>query len=392
LVNSATAILLHVGTIAVLRVLVLHNRYRLLGGEERAVSEQVAVLRARGHEVALLERSSSDVSRPTAARGIVLGGIDAASVGAAVRRMRADVVHAHNVHPLFGWRALAAAQEAGARTVLHLHNYRLVCAISVAYRDGDRCYSCCGRNTLPGLRHRCRGSLPEAMSYVIGLSVQQPRLLRHADRLVPVSRALADRLVTLGIPGERMTVLPNFVRSDAIASRSRADAGVHALAAGRIVHEKGFDTAIAAARAAGVPLVVAGEGPDLERLRGLAAGSANVRLTGLLSYEELARVRAQAAVLLVPSRWDEPAPYVALDALAAGVPVLASDRGGLPELVGDEATLPALDVSAWTAALSGLWGDRELRARRGEQAIARVRERFGEDAWYDALMEIYAGR
>ena len=64
------------------------------------------------------------------------GGIGSQEVADAVRRMRADVVHAHNVHPMFGWRALAAAREAGARTVLHLHNFRLSCAVGIAYRRG----------------------------------------------------------------------------------------------------------------------------------------------------------------------------------------------------------------------------------------------------------------
>jgi glycosyltransferase involved in cell wall biosynthesis len=234
--------------------------------------------------------------------------------------------------------------------------------------------------------------VPEALSYSIGLSRQQRPLLASADRLVAVSGALADKLIELGIPGERMTVLPNFVCSAALADGSNAASGEHALVAGRIVHEKGFDTAIEAAGAAGVPLVVAGEGPDLERLRALAAGTRGVVFTGLLSGEDLQRVRARAAVVLVPSRWDEPAPYVALDALAAGVPVLASDRGGLPELVGEDNVLPAGDTGAWARALGELWRAPTERVARGEAGIERVRERFGEDRFYEALMEVYKGR
>ena len=59
-------------------------------------------------------------------------------------------MHAHNVHPAFGWRALAAAREAGARVVLHLHNYRLVCAVGTCFTHGEDCTRCHGRNTLPG--------------------------------------------------------------------------------------------------------------------------------------------------------------------------------------------------------------------------------------------------
>ncbi len=373
-----------------MRVLLLHNRYRLEGGEERAVAEIARLLAVAGHDVELLERSSSAGGRTDAARGLLAGGIGPEEVERAAKRFRADVVHAHNVHPLLGWRSLEAASSAGARVVLHLHNFRLYCAIAIAYRDRAPCFRCHGRNTLPGLMLRCRGSVGEAAIYALGLSAQQPRLIEYADSLLTVSESTAARLKQLGLPGGRLSVLHNFVPADRIALDSSAADGAFALASGRLVEEKGFDTAIAAARAAGVPLVIAGRGPDEARLRGLADGT--VSFSGMLSQEALSDLRGRAAVVLAPSRWEEPCPYGALDALAAGVPVLASDRGGLPELVGQDAVLPADDQAAWTDALSSIWRDQALRLARGRQGLARARERFGEQRYLARLLEIYEGR
>lgn len=371
-----------------MRVLLLHNRYRAAGGEERVVDELEALLSSRGHAVARLERDSEATGRAQAAYGLVHGGLAPGDVAKAVRLHRADVVHAHNVHPLLGWRALAAARAAGARTVLHLHNYRFACAIGVAFRDGEPCYRCHGRDTLPGVRHRCRGSLPEAVVYAAGLSRQQPQLLAHADALVSVSAALAERLGTMGIPRERIVVLPNAVQR--IADASRAADGAYALVAGRLVEEKGFDVAIAAARAAGVPLRIAGDGPQAERLRELAAG-ADVTFLGRLSGDALAGERRGAALLLAPSRYDDPCPMAVVEALADGLPVLGSDRGGIPELVGEGVAVPADDVPAWTVALRRLWSDPAARAAAGAAALARVRERHSPDAWYAGLMRVYDG-
>jgi glycosyltransferase involved in cell wall biosynthesis len=368
------------------RVLLLHNRYRAAGGEERVVDELERLLSERGHAVARCERDSAAVPRARAARALLRGGLDEDAVAAAVRGHAADVVHAHNVHPLLGWRALAAARRAGARVVLHLHNYRLFCAIGIAYRDGAPCYDCRGRDTLPGVVHRCRGSLPEAVVYGAGLARQQPRLLAESHALVAVSEALADRLAALGLGRERMTVLPNVVR--AIASESRAAEGAYALATGRLVAEKGFDTAVRAAASAGVPLRIAGAGPDEPRLRALAADG-DVRFLGWLDDEALARERRGAAVLLAPSRSDDACPMSVVEALADGVPVLGSDRGGLPELVGADAALPVEDVSAWGAALQRLWIDPSRRAAAGAAALTRVRTRHAPDAYYAALMRIY---
>ena len=375
-----------------MRVLLLHNRYRSPGGEERSVAEIAGLLRRRGHEVEVLERDSGSVGAAGAARALLRGGENPAEVAAATRRMRADVVHAHNLHPLFGWRALAAARGAGARTVLHLHNFRLSCAIGVAYRDGAPCHRCRGANTLPGLVHRCRGSVGEAGVYAAGLARQHPHLLAQSDRLVALARSQRELLRLHGLPEDGVFVLPNFIADAGWARSSRADAGEYALFAGRLVEEKGADVAIAAARAAGVPLVVAGAGPDEARLRGLAAG-ADVRFLGWLDAQRLAGVRERAAVLLAPSRWEEVSPFSVLEALAAGLPVLASDRGGLPEIVepGWGQVLPADAVGAWAVALADLWGDREGRRSRGEAALAAGRERFGEERAYAGLMEIYGG-
>lgn len=373
-----------------MRVLIVHNRYRAQGGEERAVGDIAALLARRGHVVEVLERASDGVSRVGAARALLAGGLDAEEVAVAVRSVRADVVHAHNLHPMLGWRALAAARQAGARTVLHLHNFRLFCAIGVAYRGGDICHECRGRNTLPGLAHRCRGSLAEAAVYAAALHVQQPRLLNGADELVVLSEAHGARLRELGLHGREIRVLPSFVTDGAWAIRSAAGDGRYALAAGRLVEEKGFDTAIEAARRAGVPLFIAGAGPDEARLRALASG-ADVRFLGWLTDRELARVRAEAAVVLVPSRCEESFGYAALDALAAGVPALVSDRGGLPEIVSAGCALPAGEVDAWAGALAQLWGDPQTRARAGAHALAVARERFGEERYLERLLAVYRG-
>jgi glycosyltransferase involved in cell wall biosynthesis len=261
-----------------------------------------------------------------------------------------------------------------------------VCAIAVAYRDGAPCFLCHGRDTRPGMLHRCRGSTGESVVYAAGLARQQPQLLAHADALLAVSDALAARLAGMGIPRERMTVVPNGVR--ALAAESRAGEGAYALAAGRLVEEKGFDIAVRAAREAGVPLRIAGAGPDEERLRALADG-ADVTFLGRLTADALARERRGAAVLLAPSRSDDPCPMTVVEALADGVPVLGSDRGGIPELVGGDAALPVDDADAWRAALTALWTDPAARAAAGEAALARARTRHSPDAWYAGLMAVY---
>src|SRR5687767_6463703 len=174
------------------------------------------------------------MSASRAAAGLLRGGLDPGEVAAAVRRTGARVVHAHNVHPSFGWRALAAAREAGARTVLHLHNYRLVCAVGTCFTHGADCTRCHGIDTRPGVRLNCRGgSRAESVVYAAGLALSQRRLAAATDAFIVPSAFALGRLRTLGAPvGDRAHVIPSVQRE--FAAASRAASGRFALAAGRL--------------------------------------------------------------------------------------------------------------------------------------------------------------
>ncbi len=371
-------------------VLVLHNRYRVEGGEERFVRLQLEALERAGIEHAAFERRSDEASRTRAALALLRGGAEPQEVADRVRRTGARVVHAHNWLPLVGARGLAAAREAGAAVVLHLHNVRLFCAIGVASRDGGPCFRCRGRRTLPGLVLNCRGSLPEAATYAASLSLHQPRVFGAVDRFVAPSDYAVRRLAALGVPAERLEALPPYLPARAFAQRSAAGEGRYALLAARLSEEKGGDIAIEAAAAAGVPLRVAGEGPQGSAWLALARRlGAPVEFLGRVPPGEVQGLMADAAMVVVPSRSHEFAPYAALEAMAMGVPVVAARLGGLPELVGDGSCVDARDAGALAARIGALWADPEARRAEGEALLARAAARHTEERFVRALVDLY---
>lgn len=367
----------------------MHNRYRAVGGEERSAELQLQAMGRAGIPHAVYERRSSDSGRAEAATAMLRGGSDAHEVADAVRELDADVAHFHNVQPLIGPRGLSAAGDAGAKVVLHLHNVRLFCAIGVGMRDGVPCERCRGRNTLPGLRLNCRGSLPEAAVYAAGLSLHQPKLLAAVDRFVAPAEAAADALARRGLDRERVTTLAHYLPDDEFATGSRAGDGGYALVTARLAVEKGVDIAIQAAKAAGMPLRVAGDGPDRERLEALAAG-ADVSFLGHVAPHDVRGLLDGAAAVLVPSRSHEFFGYSALEAMARGVPVVATSLGGLPELVGAERCFALDDADGFTARLAALWADPRLRETEGGELLERARERHGEQRYVRELLGLYA--
>jgi glycosyltransferase involved in cell wall biosynthesis len=388
-------------------VLFLHNRYRTTGGEERVVDDLLWLVRERlGEPAQLLSRSTPAgggppaagqaaaggrvhaAGRARAAAGLLRGGLDPREVAATVRASGARVVHAHNLHPTLGWRALAAARGEGARVVVHLHQYRLVCAVGVCFTRGAECTRCHGRDTLPGVLRNCRGSRAEALVYGAGLALWQRRLVEQADAAIVPSEFARERLRELRapLPWERVHVLAPPVRALAEGGRTAVPSGDYALVVSRLAPEKGVDVAIEACRAAGVALVVAGDGPQREALRARAGGG-DVRFVGQVDDERLAQLRAGAALALVPSRAAETFGLAAAEAMAAGLPVAASRVGALGELVGEEGLVPAGDAGALTEAIVRLRGD----AAAGGRALERVRARCAPEVVAEKLAAVYDG-
>ncbi|HEX4115615.1 MAG TPA: glycosyltransferase family 4 protein [Solirubrobacteraceae bacterium] len=414
-------------------VLFLHNRYRTIGGEERVVDELLALVREHlGESAELLERDSAALGKLSAARGLLRGGLAPGEVAKAVRLTGARVVHAHNLNPLFGWRALAAAREEGARVVAHLHQYRLVCATGVCFTGGRECTRCHARNTLPGVVRNCRGSRSEALAYGVSLALWQERLAEQADAFIVPSEFARERLRELGAPldWERVHVLPPPVRTPPRVADAKS--GSYALVVSRLAPEKGVDVAIEACRVAGVPLVVAGDGPERARLETQAgyskagspsrltgtphaggwtgvgdgevgsedapiqvakkgdapparAGHRDLRFLGHVDDAELERLRNGAALAIVPSRSAETFGMAAAEAMAAGVPVVASRIGALPELVERDGLVDPGDVTALAEAIGRRWRD----VAAAERGRAQVRELCAPAAVAAGLAAVY---
>jgi glycosyltransferase involved in cell wall biosynthesis len=226
--------------------------------------------------------------------------------------------------------------------------------------------------------------------YAAALARHQPAVMQSVDRFVVPSEYAAGQCALLGVPAERIEVLPHYLPDDAFATASRAADGAYALVAARLTPEKGIDTAIEAAALADIPLRVAGEGPArdyLVELANLIGG--HVDFIGRQDRPSLERELAGAAMVLMPSRYHEFAPYAALEAMAAGVPVIASDLGGLPELIGAQRTVPRNDPHALAARMRILWRDPERRKTDGDALIERARAGHSQTRYTERILGVY---
>ena len=379
-----------------MRVLQLHTPYRQPGGEDAVVRAEAEVLRRAGHEVVQYQ-----VQNPPgvadAIGSLVLSPWNprqARRVQGLTERVRPDVAHVHNTWYAQSPAVLWALRRSGVPTVMTLHNYRLVCANGQLFRDGAPCEDCVGASPWHGVQHGCyRDSmvLSVAAAGTIALHDRLRTWSRTVDRFVVLSEFAAERLVRGGLPPDRIELKPNFV-ADPGPRAVPAAASATVLYVGRLSPEKGVELLMEAWRELGdgpLELVVVGDGPLRERLARRPA--ARLRLVGQLPAAEVRRQMLAARALVLPSVWYEGQPVAVLEALAAGLPVLGSGIGGVPELLAplgrDWLAAPG-EVASWVTALRAL-ADPERVEVASARARALYERSFSAATAAQALEDIY---
>ncbi len=348
------------------------------GGLERVVQMLGAGLRGLGHEVHVAAvvadaATGEPFLAPLSDAGVhthqivVSGrayGQERAAIAALCARLRPDAVHTHGYRP--DVIDAGVAQRCGIPILTTAHGF-----------------------TGGPLRNRIYEYL-------------QRRAFRRFDAVVAVSRSLADRLAQAGVRRSRMHTVPNAWRRPA-PSLDRAAArrmlglpeeGFVVGWVGRLSGEKGPDVLLATLpHLNSVPLTlsVVGAGMQQRSLETLARelGVADhVRWHGVVP--DAARVFAAFDVFVLSSR-TEGTPMVLFEAMAAGVPVVTTDVGGVPDVVSPEEALIVgpEDPAALAAGIQDVYERTALAARRAHAARVRLEREFGLGPWLDRYLDIY---
>ncbi|KQV46923.1 transferase [Pelomonas sp. Root1217] len=374
-----------------LRVLVCHNRYQLRGGEDSVCESEVALLREHGHDVQMFERSNTELnegSKLAAAMETIWSRDSGRAFRAALAEFRPQVVHVHNtfakISPVIYWEAA----RAGVPIVQTLHNFRLLCPQAMFLREGKVCEDCLGKVPWRGAVRACyRGSV--AQSTVLASMVTVHRAAgtwsNKVTRYIALNEFCRRKFIEGGLPADRIVLKPNFVDFDAPPAGSREGF----LFVGRLSTEKGIETLVEAAKKIGSALIrVAGTGPEAHLLEGVPG----VQALGGLDGDAVRRQMSASAALILPSIWYENFPRTLVEAMACGLPIIASSIGALAELV-EEGVSGLLFEPGNAADLAAklIWAqdNPEAMAAMGLRARAIYEDKFTARRNYAQLIEIY---
>lgn len=313
-------------------------------------------------------------------------------------RVRPDVVHLHNIYHQLSPSILRPIARRGIPTVMTLHDYKLACPTYQFLDDGKICEACLPRKFHNAARRRCNnGSLAASVLSSVELAAHTfTGAYDPVDVLICPSDFMLRKMREAKVYPDRLTHLPHFCDLSQIAPATVPGEGI--LYAGRLSSEKGVDVLIDAAALlpAGLDVTIAGDGPDLEalRARSAAAGVADrVRFAGRLPSGELHDLMRASAVVVAPSRWYENQPMVVLEAFGCARPVVASDLGGMPELVQHGVSgllVEHDDPAALAKALIELATDPVRAHEMGVAAHRSAVDRFAIDRHLDGLDQAYA--
>ncbi|NBD32738.1 MAG: glycosyltransferase [Cyanobacteria bacterium] len=322
-----------------MKVLLIHNQYQQLGGEDTIFTTEANLLESYGHPVyryllnnhKLQKMNSLAITKATLWNSQVYQ-----ELRTLIRQNKPQVAHFHNTFPLISPAAYYAAQAEGIPVIQTLHNFRLLCANGLFFRDGRICEDCLHyHNPLPGMLHACYRNNRIATTAAT-LMVKFHSLLntwsKAIDYFIIYSKFAQEKFIKSGLPEEKIAFKTNFLYP---APEIGTGDGDYALFVGRLAPEKGTNTLLQAWKKlqGKIPLKIVGDGPLANQIATEAANLNGVEWLKRQPLEEIYQLMGKAKCVIIPSEWYETFGRVGIEALAKGTPLIVTKIGALAELV-----------------------------------------------------------
>lgn len=339
-----------------MKILQVNKFFYLNGGSERYFFDVNAALEQAGHEVVHFSMKHpknlpspyaksfvdqiefGDGKRSLRKAAHFLYSTEAEKkITALVRATKPDVAHLHNIAHQLTPSIIRALKREGVPVVQTLHDYQLICPNYLLFTKGSPCERCHKKKYWQAIVNNCVQDSKVASALSAAEMTLHNVLLKSyehgVNQFIAPSKFLYDTLVRWGWDEKQVTYVPHFVEKQRAANTKKKN---QVLFIGRLTKEKGVHVLIEAARKLkDVDVLFAGTGEEEAALRNIIKQQklTHCQLLGFQDTVALDQLIQESQAVVVPSIWFENAPMVVYESLALGTPVIASNRGGLPELI-----------------------------------------------------------
>jgi len=320
-----------------LRILIIHNYYQDLGGEDVVFQQETAALQ-KDHQVFTLAFKNLKGVKGLFQFLLSPWNIFAAhQVKKKIREVSPDIVHFHNTQYACGPLAIRYAKRQHKTVVMSLHNFRLLCpSATLFYKNGLFTDSIHRNFPWRAIEKRVLdNSLLKtfwtAASYWLHRRIGTWNLVDRYFVLAEFSKQLFISS-SLPVDSDKFVVKPNFVElGPAFQERKR---GNHFLYVGRLSSEKGIINLLKALAGTDISLKIAGTGPQLDEVRKMVAKNRNLEYLGMMDKSQIMTELSSSKGLIVPSVcYEGGVPLTIIEAFGTCTPVVASDIGAIPDVV-----------------------------------------------------------
>jgi glycosyltransferase involved in cell wall biosynthesis len=308
-----------------------------------------------------------------------------------------DIVHFHTVNPYLSVSVIFAVKSMSIPIVQTLHNGRWLCLEGGYFRNNTFCDECVGSYGWLGVKRGCgHGRLVGLLLFLNNFIVRKfGFLFKHVSCFMAVSEFVRGQHIKSGFPENKVIVRNNGF--NALCELDIDDSWLHregVVYAGRLSIAKGSKVLEYLISNLDCKISIVGNGPELNSLKQFCIEYqfSHVEFFGRLDNKATLNVIKKAVVSMVPSQCGDSYPTVALESLSVGTPIVASNLGGLTDIVNDSLGGKLEDYDnndAFLISIKGLLNNREKAKQMGDNGMRYIKENVGTNKQGKELIRIY---
>lgn len=383
-----------------MKILIGHNQYQNFGGEDAVALAEQQLLQDNGHEVIVYSRSNAELKKLSFSEKsrfmwyLAWSDQSYRELRKLIRDTKPDIAHFHNIYFMMSPAVYHACKDEGVPVVQSLHNFRPLCANGLFFRNNHVCEDCLNGSLFNAIRHRCYQNSWIISALVVRMLTAHRKMntwKNKIDAYITATEFTKQKYVLAGISPEKIFIKPNFIYPS--PKTLAADQG-YALYVGRLSDEKGVEVLIKAWKEIkGYPLIIAGDGPLMPYLSGFIQNNQlkNVSLLGHVEQDKYENLMLGARMVIIPSVCYENFPRIAAEAMAFGIPVVASRLGSLKEIIEDQKEGFLFEPGNPRALAEAVKSCLEFKeyALMKQRALTKYNQSFSSEVNYSALMAVY---
>ncbi len=341
---------------------------------------------------------NNPVNNIRSAVNFIYSAASARNIGRLINEHSPDIAHIHNIYHHISSSILYTLRKKGIPVVMTLHDYKLICPNYSLFRSGKICEECKGHKYYNAIRYRClQGSyLKSALTCVEMYFCKLLRIYENnIDIFIAPSRFMQQRIIDFGIDSGKVYYLPHAINLDGF--KPDFNPGGYILYYGSISTKKGVGLFIDTIKhlSGEVKVKIIGDGPlrgdlaDFIKLNKLK----NIELLGYRARKELVDFIRGCLFVVVPSLWPEVSGLNIYETFACGKCVIASNRGGIPELIEDGVNGLLFDPfkpGELKDKMQYLINNPQIIAEFGRNGFEKINKFNNRELYISKLLEIYS--